>query len=164
MKSLRILIETIVLVLLIGIFLFFFAGVVQAREFKMLEVQDLSVKYFQYFPGGSSPLVTQNGLSGKTLDKAIKLQMNTNLFRYVYWDNIVHSNTDKNLTGRGSQFRTIGWNFMLGVMPFDWLQLEYEHHSQHVLDTRYAPGGYPLEDSVGIKLNFITNEPRKGWF
>lgn len=164
MKNFLILIETIGLVLLVGIFLFMFSGVVQAKEFKVLEVQDLNIKYYQYFPGGSSPLVTQNGLKGKTMDKAIKLQMNTNIFRYLYWDNIIHTNTDKNVSGRGSQFRTIGWNFMLGIMPFSWLQLEYEHHSQHILDSKFALGRFPVEDSIGFKLNFITNEPRKGWF
>lgn len=122
------------------------------RPFQLREV---SLSFRNYFPGGVNPLITYNGLPDRHLDKDVDVNLSIDLFRYFYWNNLIHSTTDKDSNGSG-QFRLIGWQFSLGVdfgRMWDWLPVMfgYAHHSQHLLD--YAsPYHFPVQDALEIRI------------
>lgn len=128
---------------------------VDAREFKLLELNEASMSYIDFFPGGSDPLITQNGTPNRTLGKEVKLNLNVNLLKYMYLNNHVHGGTDEIIgSGGKGQFRTVGWEFQLGLHLSKYIDLFAHHHSQHLLDTTYQHGRFPVQDAVGIKIYF----------
>ncbi len=121
-----------------------------AEPLQLLSLRETSVKYQQYFQGGVDPMIT--GEVGGQLDKELNLNVNTDVLKYGFWNNTVHSQTDQ------FQFRKIGWELQLGVRCGKYLDVYYEHYSQHFLD--YAgKGAFPRNDGVGIKLYLY----RKDW-
>lgn len=114
------------------------------------DLDGLYINYKQFTPGGTSYLITNNGLSGHALDKELSLHMDSTFLSYFYWNNVVHAGTDKSPHG-GGQFRTVGWKFQLGARITQWLDFQYEHHSQHILDHQ-GPLPFPREDSFGINV------------
>ncbi len=132
------------------------ARMAEAGEWKVLELDAVNVNYKQFTPGGRDPLISSNGLEGRYLDKELNLTVNSNLFKYGYWNNMVHSMTDQDLDGRG-QFRLVGWNMKLGVHLGPYLDVQYEHFSKHILDAPYAPG-FPVQDSVGIVIHLYRRD------
>lgn len=113
-------------------------------------LEQVYINYKQFTPGGTSYLITNNGIPDRSLDKGISIHFDTTFLSYLYWNNIIHAGTDKNSAGSG-QFRTVGWNFQLGVRLARWLDFQYEHHSQHILDHN-GPNHFPVEDSFGINV------------
>lgn len=109
--------------------------------FRLTEV---SVKYQQLLPGAVDPMITYGPVSQR-LDKELNLVVNSEVLKYGYWDNTVHSETDQ------SQFRKIGWELQLGVHATRFLDVFYEHYSQHLLDYS-SKEAFPRQDGVGIKL------------
>ena len=45
----------------------------------------------------------------------------------------------------------------LGIRLGRGLDIEYEHHSQHLLDSTYPYQRFPVEDSIGVKLHLFRN-------
>ncbi len=141
-----------IICMLVGIACILWAQCVDAREFKLIELRETTIAYRSFLPGGSDASITDNGLSNKTLGEEVNLHVNVDFARYFYLNNRVHGTTDKDATtGEGGQFRMIGWNYSLGVRLSSYLNVEYEHHSQHALD-HTLPRHFPLEDSIGFKL------------
>ncbi len=129
----------------------FLAGHVGAAE--PFELNEVHIHYRDFFPNGHDPLITQNGLPNRGLGKELNLRVNTDVLTYGYWNNLVHSMTDEDAaTGANGQFRTVGWNFQLGLHATRWLDIEYEHYSQHLLDYDRRDQHFPVQDSIGIKL------------
>ena len=141
--------------------LFLLSGYVKADS---MSIEELSVQYKHFLSGGSHPLITENGLSGKTLDKELNLTLNTNIFKYVYFNNFVHSMTDKNVDGSQGQFRLIGWQYAIGAHLSSALDVGYYHFSQHLLDTTYSHGHFPVENAIELKLYLIRPKPNEGLF
>lgn len=129
-----------------------------------LELQEVSLHYKRFWDGGRDPLVTQNGLDGRAMDKELNLDINVDILRYFYWNNTVHSMTDRTIDGGNGQFRVIGWNYKLGARIFPSFHIQYEHFSQHLLDTTYAHGGFPVQDSVGFVLYIYSSSSPKSIF
>lgn len=127
-----------------------------------LELQEIKLNYKSFFPGGSDPLITQNGLN-HNMDKELNLHLNMDFFDHFYWNNMIHSMTDKDEAGSG-QFRLVGWNFNLGLHLTDYVDFGYHHFSQHLLD--YAgPNHYPVQDAWEINVYiFRKKNPGKGMF
>lgn len=141
----------IVLILYITIMATVLSLRAQADEFKPIEMQDVYVNYKQFFQGGRDPLITNNGLDGRLLDKELNLHFDMDVLKYGYWHNMVHSMTDQDERGHG-QFRVVGWNFQAGVHLGSYLDVQYEHYSQHLLDAS-LPYAFPVQDSIGIVLH-----------
>ncbi len=118
----------------------------------LMELDELAFTYIDYFPNGHSPLVTDNGLPNRQLGKGIALNMNANVLKYLYWNNKVHGTTEELVGTNKGQFRLIGYQFEFGLRPFNWLEVEYHHHSQHSLDHVYPYGHFPVEDAIQIKI------------
>ncbi len=122
-----------------------------------IELQEVSVVWQRYFPGGVDPLVTENSnLPNRTLGNNLQLNVNTNILKYLYWNSRIHASTDQvlNIDGStsGGQFRTVGLEFGLGVNLTKNIQFGYHHHSQHILDSSYGNGPFPREDSLELKI------------
>lgn len=111
-----------------------------------LELQDTYLNYKNYLPNGYTPYLPQ----GSTLNKGLDYHIDTDVFKYFYWNNTVWSLMDQN------QFRSIGWNYEVGARVLPFVDLEYEHFSRHTLDepspTKAVGEKYPVEDSINIKL------------
>ncbi len=120
------------------------------------------INYKQYTPGGTSYLITDNGLPDRAMDKEVALHLDTTFWSYCYWNNTVHAATDKGLDGSG-QFRVVGWNFQLGARVASWLDFQYEHHSQHILDWQ-GPMHFPVEDSIGVNIYLYRTKSRESMF
>lgn len=87
------------------------------------------------------------------------LTLDSNIATYGFWRNRVHGTTDQ------FGFRWIGYNFDFGIRVAPFLDVLYEHHSQHLLDDADpASRHFPLEDSVGVSIYLFSKEPRKSLF
>jgi len=160
MKLILRLIETLLICLVATAVLFLAASLGNAEDFKFVEVQEVTVNYKSYFPNGYEPLISDNGLPDRQLDKELTLRVNTNFLKYLYWNNYVHSWTDKTSTG-GGQFRLVGYQFDLGIQITSFVSLEYAHHSQHLLDHQ-LPNRFPVNDSISLNLFLFSIHPKKG--
>jgi hypothetical protein len=129
-----------------------------AAEWHVIDLDGVYVNYKQFMPGGRDPLVTENGL-GHHMDKELNLHFDSTILKYGYWNNMVHSMTDEDVNGHG-QFRVVGWNFQLGAHLCKYLDVQYEHYSQHLMDAQ-LPYGFPVQDSVGIVLH-LYRSPASG--
>ena len=124
----------------------------------ILSLNRLSIEGMQAQPGSVDPLTDYNGLKGRTLNQELNLQMDLVLVGPVYLNNRIRALTDRGTDGGSGQFRSVGWNWRVGVHVLPALDIFVDHFSQHVLDTGYAPGHFPLEDSVGFRLNLFKSK------
>lgn len=135
-----------------------------------LELQKVDLDYKSYYPGGVDPLITENpSLPGRTLGKALNLEVNTNIFDYFYWNSTIHSMTDEVFNADGSsnpgQFRMVGLEMAVGIdlrtvygeLP---VSIGYYHYSRHVLDTDNGLGPFPREDALEIRIHIYDRHYR----
>lgn len=164
MKDLVLLIKAAAYVLVGGITLLTFGTALARGAENPIKLSELSMDYISFFPGGYDPMITQNGLKDRALGKQLDLNLNFDIFKYLYWDNKIHSMTDKRLIGSDTadQFRLIGWNFRFGARPLSYLEIGYWHFSQHLLDTTYEHGHWPVQDGIQIKLYILKPKTREG--
>lgn len=135
-----------------------------ANEFHILELDELRVDYMSYFAHGRAPLITSNGLDNRELGKELDLSFNSSVLEYGYFSTLVHSTTDAMYdTGAGGQFRAIGMKLELGVRLSPYLDIYYQHHSQHTLDLT-LPYGFPEYDAVGLHLYLYGPNRKQGVF
>lgn len=81
----------------------------------------------------------------QTHREAVELSLDTDVFRYFYFDSSVLGIQDD------SQYRGLSFTSHVGVRLFDWLRLEHEHNSQHVLDGQIATlPRFPVYDSFTL--------------
>lgn len=113
-------------------------------SFPLLSLTEVSVKYQQFLPGAVDPMITNAPLSHQ-LDKELNLTVDADVFKYGYWHNVVHSQTDQ------FQFRKVGWEIQLGVRAGKYLDLYYEHWSQHLLDA-VSKEAFPRQDGLGLRI------------
>ena len=147
-----------------GLLFFLSSAMAHCDEVTGLDLQEVSLEYKSFSSGGRDPLITQNGLEDRALDKEVDLNVNIDILKYLYWNNTVHSMTDRFTDGGAGQFRLVGWDYKLGVRIFDSLHVQYEHFSQHLLDTTYKHGDFPVQDSLGFILYIYGRPDRKGVF
>jgi hypothetical protein len=133
-----------------------------AAAYDVFSLQSLDIGYTKMFPGGVDPQITQNpSLPRRTLGERLEARFDTSVLTFGYWDNRIHSATDAHLQSDGSavsgQFRHIGLQMRLGINVTDRVQVGYWHHSQHVLDAEYAPGPFPREDGLELRVRLFSN-------
>ncbi len=113
-----------------------------AGEWTLLEMRETKLNYKYFVHPGRDPLFTSSHQK-----EELNLSVNTNMLGVFYWDNTVHAKTDD------AQYRVVGWNIKLGVHLHPRLDIQYEHFSRHLLDSKHPTmGGFPVEDSVGVNL------------
>jgi hypothetical protein len=117
----------------------------------VIQLDELSINLKHYYPYSRDPFF----YGSDQMKDGLELHMNTDMLHdYVYWDNTIHSDTNY------SQFHTVGWHFYLGTHVTTFLDFQYEHHSQHVLDGELPYMKYPCADSYGIVINIYRARPR----
>ena len=132
-----------------------------AFAWKLIELQEASVDYKYFTPKGRDPLITGNGLKNKELGNELNLNVNTDFLKYFYFNNLVHSMTDRDATTHtGGQFRVVGLNMVVGVRVAPFLYLYYDHFSKHVLDHHNVNDSFPVKDSFAFKL-FLYGKDKK---
>lgn len=148
-------------------------GEAQSREMSLgngissynpFQLDELSMTYRDFLPQGRDPLVTQNGLPNRGLGQELILTLNTDVLRFGYFNNSVHTRTDKPVVegGPAGQFRTVGWQFEGGLRLTSWLQGGYHHHSQHEMDNVLGFGEFPVEDAIEVKIFFFKQGAKRG--
>lgn len=148
------------IVLLINIIAFIVILVIDTRQVKaaddwrLLDPKETSLEVKQFLPGGRDPLLTD----GEKPNKEFDANFNTDVLKYGYWNNRIWGLEDQ------GQFRAVGWNWSLGVRLSRYLDVGYEHFSRHMLDRDTPPswGGYPLSDSVNIKVYLYRRDKDVG--
>jgi len=132
-----------------------FSDVFQLREFYLL--------HKKFGDGSRNPLIDDNGLENRELDREVSLIWNMDIFNHAYFDNRILSYVDRfKDSGESDQFRLIGWDFQIGLRLTGWLWVEYDHFSKHQLDNE-APNKYPVEDAFGIRVYFYRKDYRPGF-
>ncbi len=124
----------------------------------IFKLDEVSLTYRDYFDHGSDPLITQNGIPNRTLGKELSFSLNVNIGDIFYWENRVHGATDEEIgTGKG-QFRVVGLEERFGLKISNNLEFGLYHHSQHLLDSEYQYGHWPVSDALELKIYFIPNK------
>lgn len=118
--------------------------------FDLIETDEVSVQYKSFKSGSRDPLFWDSHPN-----QELTLKVNTTFLKYFFWNNEVHGATDEN------QFHTVGWHYQVGLRPFSWLDVQMEHHSQHILDNAYPYGGFPVQDSLGVTIYLVGGKDRR---
>jgi hypothetical protein len=126
-------------------------------DYSPLVLRDASLGYRGYFAGGRDRLLSQNGLPDRQPGQELSLTLKTDFLTYGYWDSLIHGGTDHDVVNGGGQFRDIGLQLRLGVRPFQWLEVGYYHHSQHLLDTG-SELGFPVLDGWELNINLFKSK------
>ena len=138
-----------------------FSTLVNADVF---ELRELYLLHKKFGDGSRNPLIDDNGLENRELDREVSLIWNMDILEYGYFDNKILSYVDRfKDSGESDQFRLVGWNLQLGIRLTGWLWVEYDHFSKHQLDNE-APGKFPVEDAFGIRVYFYKKDYKDGIF
>jgi hypothetical protein len=108
---------------------------------RLIKLEELSVNYKKFHPSARHPLFYDS-----TPKEALFLTQKTTVAKYFFFDSTVQSMTNN------AQYYMVGLNLKLGVRLSSYLDFQYEHLSQHILDDRYPHKKFPVEDSWGINL------------
>ena len=134
---------------------------VSCSAFDLIDLREVTFDYKSFNSGGHDPIIQDSGIINREDDKYIGLNANVDVLHYFYMNNLVHGTSDQPIVGQGvGQFRTVGWQYELGVHLTDWLDLDYEHHSQHLLDYE-GSNHFPVENSVGFHLKLFESHKEK---
>lgn len=152
LKKIKTLIEALIITLATVIMLLVISLLAGQVKADVITLDDVKIQYKSFFEGGSSPLITQNGLPNKTLGKELNLLMDSSVFDVFYFNNVVHSMTDEDITTGTGQFRTVSWAFDFGLRVTPYLNMGFSHRSEHLLDAIYSQGRWPVQDAVMIEL------------
>lgn len=116
-------------------------GATQAAAVDPFELEQVDIHYKRFAPGGRNPLFFSTEQK-----EELNFGVMTRVARFGFLNLKLHSMTDQ------FQFHVAGLNFTAGVRVFPWLDIQTEHFSRHILDTSYPHQGFPVEDSVGLRL------------
>lgn len=107
-------------------------------------------------------MIQDSGLFNRQADKYVGLSVDTAVMHYFFFNSLVHGTSDEPISGPGyGQFRTVGWQYQLGIYVTEFLTVQYEHHSQHMLD--YSGGNhFPVENSLGFTLKLYESKVEHG--
>jgi hypothetical protein len=120
-----------------------------ANAFELMKLDEVKVEYQSYL-FHRHPLFTEG--PGK---ESLNLGLKTDLLDIFYWDTYVHSTTDS------AQYRLVGLQMVFGFRFTQYLEAEYKHHSQHLLDSTYKHMKFPVEDSIGINLYLFRRDQHR---
>lgn len=130
-------------------------------SYSLLNLEELTMTHARLGEASRIPQAPQ--YTGYWLYRT-SLNMRFNFLGPLYWDNKVHMEATQ------ASPKTVGWWWMLGLRVHPQIDIFYEHHSQHIMDTESPSAqlykeqrsrNFPVEDSYGIKFNIY--EGAKGW-
>lgn len=138
-----------------------FPSISEARDFKLIVLDEIRVDYINYFPGSREPALT-NG-TNRELGNLLDLNVHTTILKYGYWRTLVHSFTTNYADNhQPDQFRLVGLQMEVGLRVTSFLDVYMTHYSQHLLDMPSdAIGGFPVNDGVGIHIYIYSNQRKE---
>jgi hypothetical protein len=110
-----------------------------------LELTNVSIRFDKFHHSTRHPMFR----FGESMKESISIDVGINIIWKFHFDNYVHGES----TNR--QFRGVGWKFRLRFQPWQWVDVGYEHHSRHWLDMDPLFPGFPVQDSIFIRLNLL---------
>lgn len=120
-------------------------------DYKFLALNEARFQYLKFQDGDRDPLITDNGLPNRAMNTELNLFLKVDILKYFYFDNQIHSMTDKGIDGSNGQFRAVGWEYRLGVRVNEYVDVGYYHFSQHAMD-HTLPFHYPVKDAVELNI------------
>lgn len=116
-----------------------------AAEWRLLDVDQASVSFMK-FKANRDPQI----YSEEHFRHRVQFDLGLQFLKYGFWKNNIHLETNR------SQVKTAGWEYDMGVHLGPYIDVFHHHHSRHVLDSdNDIPGKFPVEDSYGVRFNFI---------
>ena len=133
-----------------------------AKANDLFELDKVQIDYKSFANGGHDPMIQDSGLVNRQADKYIDLGLDMSFLYVFYFNNVVHGTSDTPITGTANgQFRTVGWQYELGVRVTDYLNVGMGHHSQHMLDYE-GVNHFPVENWVGFSVKLFESKREKG--
>ncbi len=143
---------------LLGLACIVWATNADARDFHLVDLNELGINYRNYAMLNDKARVLL--LGDEHPKEGINVLMKFDVLKYGYLDSQIESLTTN------AQYRSIGLQLRLGMRVSDFVELGVFHHSQHVLDK--ASEGYakfPVEDAVELRIYlYRSKESRRGIF
>lgn len=133
------------------VFSLFFIVLLAARSeasTQFWKLDDIYVDYKHFKDGSRDPLFFNSHMK-----EELDLNLDTTVASVGYFDSMVHSMTDQ------WQFHVVGLNMHAGLRLTPWLDVGLEHYSQHLLDTKYPYGPFPVYDALEVKFYFYKRLP-----
>jgi hypothetical protein len=122
-----------------------------ANSSDAVELTDASIQYQKFAIPNFQPYFD------RPARERLTLRLDSDVFPGVFFNNRIHGTTDE------TQYKWIGWNFQVGIRPISQLSLQFEHHSQHMLDSNMG-AHFPVEDSLGLTLHLVVPKKRSALF
>ena len=112
------------------------------KDTKLLDVNEVFIDY-QHYTWAIEPFMAGNNL---TPTNALDLHVNFDMLNHImFMDNMIHSETDQ------YQYALVGWNYKVGFHMGRYIDVFFQHYSQHLLDVTPVNGSNTY-DAVGFRL------------
>src|SRR5687768_1997527 len=121
-----------------------------AKPFQWVSADRLSLELKEIAPGKRDPYFDQEE---EHWQYKLNLLWDVRLMERLFLVSDSYFSTSNN------KVTHIGWHYRSGIHVLDWLDIVHEHHSQHAAD-KSRPTKFPLEDSYGIRINFIGDSTK----
>lgn len=121
----------------------FLCSIGQANDLSEWHLVEMDKTYIDYmhFTYAAEPFFQPYYTPTTRLDLHVDLKL---LDDAMFFNNMVHTETDQ------TQFRSVGWNYRLGVHLGDSVDLYFEHYSIHLLDA--IPQFDYKYDAIGVRI------------
>lgn len=118
----------------------------EAQDYQLLDVERLTIEHKKIL-GKRDPLFPNKSY----WTKRTNLLWDVEVYETFFWKNNVYMDMDYAV-------RHIGWHFRYGFHVTKWFDVVCEHHSRHAADRdlQTPSGKFPVEDSCGGAINFVT--------
>lgn len=132
---------------LIFMCLILLSSVANAKEFKLLDVDEVSVDLYKV-THYSDPYWEPYD---QTISKGATLNLNLSAVKYVFWEGQIQ------MLGNDSQLRYGGLQFRTGIHLGHYIDAFYMHHSEHIFDDGPVNPNwkFPDLDAVGVRFYFL---------
>lgn len=128
---------------------------------EVIKLEKLKIDYHKFTPSSRDAFIVPN-LPNTQLDSQIKLSIDMDILKYVYWNNNVYTITDKTLGPHSyQQFRYVSWEYHFGIRVLENFNLEFYHKSEHLLDATPSIQ-YPMINSIGVSYTIYSNPQKPG--
>lgn len=114
-------------------------------NFRLLDVDELSMDYYS-IKDNKHPYFDE---FQDEWTEGAALNFDLSVLKYFKWKNRVYENS------ANQQVRQVGWKWDLALDLGKYVNLFYEHHSTHVVDSGRKAHTYPLENYYGVRFYFI---------
>lgn len=119
--------------------------VCKGGDFQLLDVDELSIDLYKVQDYRQTYWVEDY----EQMSHGVNINFNLRACRYLFMENQLH------MLGTDSQLRQGGLHWRSGVNLGPYLDIYYEHHSNHVLERGRETREFPLENYYGARFYFL---------